>query len=157
MRAIVAEEVIEILFSCSWWDGINSCDNFKSKKYKKNILALPQSAVDFGQLLTISAACVALQLCVLSILLVTSGKPEVSCFLNIAFFWGVEKKNIQFLQYTSNFLLYRLSYCCITVGPRKTFISISFSYVMLAFFSIFDKVTELAYSTHQNKHRAHFY
>ena len=92
LRPIVAEEVIKILFPCFWSDAINSCENPKSKKYKKNlkswdILPLLQSAVDWSQLLTFSAACVALQhmqLCVPSILSVTSGKPEVPCFLNIA-------------------------------------------------------------------------
>ena len=92
LRPIVAEEVIKILFPCFWSDAINSCENPKSKKYKKNlkswdILPLPQSAVDWSQLLTFSAACVALQhmqLCVPSILSWTSGKPEVPCFLMIA-------------------------------------------------------------------------
>ena len=35
LRPIVAEEVIKILFPCFWSDAINSCENPKSKKYKK--------------------------------------------------------------------------------------------------------------------------
>ena len=93
LRPIVAEEVIDILFPCSWSDAKNSCENPKSKKYKKKSEKLrhpPPSTVSswlVSQLLTISAACVAsqhMQLCVPLILSVTSGKPEVPCFLNIA-------------------------------------------------------------------------
>ena len=35
LRPIAAEEVIKILFPCFWSDAINSCENPKSKKYKK--------------------------------------------------------------------------------------------------------------------------
>ena len=92
LRPIVAEEVIKILFPCFWSDAINSCENPKSKKYKKKIWKVETSFHFHSQQLTEvnCCACVALQhmqLCVPSILSWTSGKPEVPCFLMIAFIW----------------------------------------------------------------------
>ena len=93
LRPIVAEEVIKILFPCFWSDAINSCENPKSKKYKKKsekmrhpststVSSWLKSTADF-------LSCIALQhmqLCVPSILSWTSGKPKVPCFLMIASF-----------------------------------------------------------------------
>ena len=52
LRPIVAEEVIKILFPCFWSDAINSCENPKSKKYKKKIWKVETSFHFHSQQLT---------------------------------------------------------------------------------------------------------